>query len=236
MNTPLLRHLAQRIAAIEDAERPLIQTTVPLALPVLSEAFSAQGLPAGSLVELLSAVDGAGAWTLALILARHACGERKILVVADGPRCFYPPAACRLGIDLRRTLVIRPKEREHAISALAQALRCPAVGAVLGGFERLTSPEYRRLQLAAETGGAVGLLVRPASARTMPSFASIRLRVAPCVCGELNRRIQVEVLRRRGGKAGQTFLLEIDHETGHVRVPAAVAAATTVARAPRTPG
>jgi protein ImuA len=242
MNQQLLNHLAKRIGEIEANDRPLVRTAVPLAITGLVDALPDGGLSAGSLVELLSAAEGAGAWTLALVLGKQACGERKILVVADERRCFYPPAACKLGIDLRRTLVIRPRERASSLAALVQSLRCAAVGAVIGSFERLNAVEYRSLQLAAEAGGGVGFVVRPAPVRNGTCFAAVRLLVTPLPLSsreerparsESCRHIQVEVVRLRGGKAGRTFVLEIDHETGHVRVPAPLAAAKAVARAAR---
>jgi len=233
MNQQLLDQLARRIGEIEANERPFVRTAVPVAIPGL-----ANGLSAGSLVELLSAAEGGGAWTLALVMGKQACGERKVLVVADDRRCFYPPGACKLGIDLRRTLIIRPKERGSALAALVQSLRCPAVGAAIGSFERLSAVEYRSLQLAAETGGGVGFVVRPAPARSGPCFAAVRLHVTPLPFSsgegaESCRRVQVEVMRLRGGKADRSFVLEIDHETGHVRVPAPLAAAKAAARAAR---
>ncbi len=287
MNRETVADLAQRIHEIEASERPLVQTTIPF--PPLADALPGGGLPSGSLVEIMSALDGDGAWTFALLLARCACAERKTFVVADTQRTFYPPAAARLGIDLQRTLILRPaftlagsasdglgrpslarpanvKKGKNGVAAFVQSLRCPAVGAVLGRFERLTAAEYRTLQLAAQTGGGVGFLLRPISARGDPSFADVRLRMLPSpsvlrgrgaggegaalattslfpVCseettsldasspsppvplplstggeGRNTRRIQVEVLRARGGKAGRTLVLEIDHETGDVRL------------------
>jgi hypothetical protein len=248
-----LEQLAQRIADIEANERPLVQSVIPLGITGLQEVFPEGSLPAGSLVELLSLAEGAGAWTLALLLGKQACGESKVLVVADGQYCFYPPAACKLGIDLRRTLVIRPKRRESTLAALVQSLRCPAVGTVIGKFDRVSSAEVRRLQLAAETGGGVGFLLLPESARRTPSFAAVRLVIRAVACvsrsehdtpsakrkprtTEHHRLIHVEVARLRGGKSGQTFLLEVDDETGHVRVPAPLAAAKTVARSAHAAG
>ena len=224
-----VRELARRINEIEANERPGVQPTIPVPLPL-----PGGGLPGGALVEVLSAAEGGGAWTLALLLAKAACAEHKMLIIADGRRCFYPPAASALGVDLQRTLILQAQPdplrgSARQINALVQSLRCPAVGAAIGRFERLTSAEYRSLQLAAETGGGVGFLVRPASAGA-PSFAAVRLLVTPIASGQASRRIEVEVLRVRGGKAGQRFVLAIDHETGHVRVPAGVAAATSDAR------
>jgi protein ImuA len=173
-----------------------------------------------------------------MTLARAAMQGHKFLVVADSQRSFYPPAAAGLGIDLQRMLILRPQPgplrgSARQASPLVQALRCPAVGAVIGRFERLASAEYRALQLAAEAGGGVGFLVRPASTLGTPSFAALRLFVTPRPSPLASRLLDVEVLRVRGGKAGQRLTLEIDHETGDVRVPADVADAAPAARPAR---
>ena len=232
----LLRRLAQRIRDIEASERPHFHDAVSLGIAGLEQALPEGRLPAGSLVELLAAAEGAGAWTLALMMARHACGAGKALVVADPARRFYPPAAARLGVDLRRTIVIRPRDPRYTLAAITHSLRCAAVGAVLGAFDNLPTFDFRRLQLAAELGGGIGFLLRPATALRVPSFAAMRLRVAPLVSADAHRRIQVDVVRLRGGKSGQSLLIEVDHETGDVRVSAALAPATTPARRPRLSG
>ena len=105
-------------------------------------------------------------------------GAGKALVVADPARRFYPPAAARLGVDLRRTIVIRPRDPRYTLAAVTHSLRCAAVGAVLGAFDNLPTFDFRRLQLAAELGGGIGFLLRPATALRVPSFADVRLRVA----------------------------------------------------------
>ena len=95
----------------------------------------------------------------------------------------------------------------------------------------------------------MGVLLRSDETRAAPSFAALRLRVTSMPGAMLSRppmssakqkvaegresmphQIRVELLRCRGGKAGRSVVLEIDHETGHVRVPARVAAATAAAR------
>ena len=163
-----LRILAQRIAEIEGASlSSLISRHSPLATHFLATRHS--------LVELLEAEEGIGAWTLALFMARQACGENKVLVVVDGEGRFYPPAAARWHIDLRRTIVVRPRHEQSAVIALIQSLRCAAVGAALGKLDRLSTTDCRRLQAAAETGGGVGVVVRSAAALNMPSFADLRL-------------------------------------------------------------
>src|SRR5262245_18838665 len=133
MNEPhVLEQLAQRIREIEASARPHQHTTIPLGVPGLDKILPEGRLPAGALVELLQTAEGAGAWTVALVLARQACGDDKVLLVADPQRCLYPPAATKLGIDLERTIVVRPKAPASALIAAVQGLRCAAIGAVVG--------------------------------------------------------------------------------------------------------
>jgi hypothetical protein len=216
----VLQDLAAKIRAIEVTAGPPNRTAFAVPLPLLDVLLKPAVLHAGSLVELLTAADGAGAWTLALVWARHACAERRALVLVDARGWFYPPAAVALGIDLEHVLLIRPASRPDCQAALDQSLRCTAVGAVIGWCDRLIAAEAQRLKLAAEAGGGLGLLLRPLGALAGPSFADLRLRVSPLISTEAVRRVRLDVVRWRGGKDGQALVVEIDDETGHVRVPA----------------
>src|SRR5882672_7248750 len=144
-----VRQLAERIRQLETSFRLCEPLRIPLGTCGLDALFPHEGLSAGSLVELLPREPGTGAWTLALILARYACGEQKTLLIADHQRCFYPPAGRRFGLDPDRTVIVRPRSAGDAMLALGQALRCPAIGTAIGAFERLNDRDGRRLQLAA---------------------------------------------------------------------------------------
>ncbi len=225
----LFDHLTQRIRAIEGQDT---RDRPALAIGPIERLLPA-GLPAGSLVELL-AEEGCGAWTLGLVLANRARAG-KALVIVDGRRCFYPPAALRLGVDLARAIIIRPASPREAGVALGEALRCDAVGAVLADRPPLSVHDCRKLQLAAEAGGGLGVIVRPASAAREPSFASARLRVEPVESVGALRRFRVEVLRCRNGRKGPPLTLEVDDATGDVRLFTGMAAAKALpARPART--
>ena len=185
----------------------------------LDAALPEGGFRRGALVEWLAAGDGAGAVTLALCAAREAGRDGGVLVVLDRCREFYPPAAARLGIDLERLVVIHATGDADNAWALDQALRSPAVAAALAWPERLDDRTFRRLQLAAEEGGALGLLVRGEAARHEPSWADVRLEIGPLPGASPRaerRRLRIAVLRCRGGTAGSTLDVEIDDETGVV--------------------
>ena len=225
----VLQNLAARIREIEASAGASSRGDFAAPLPLLDVLLKPAMLGAGSLVELLSETDGAGAWTLALFWARHACVERGTLVLVDARGWFYPPAALALGIDLEQVVLVRPTSRPDCQAALDQSLRCAAVGAVVGWCDRLTAAEAQRLKLAAEAGGGLGLILRPFGAARGPSFADLRLRVTPLVSCEAVRHVRMEVVRWRSGKEGASLVVEIDDETGHVRVPAGLA--STAARA-----
>jgi hypothetical protein len=220
----------------------------------------------GAFVELLAAADGAGAWTLGIVMAAHICHKRKTSVIVDADRQIYFPGAVRLGLELNRSIVVHPDSRRDAYQAIVQSLRSRAVGAVLSWQERLSMRELRRLQVAAEAGGGAAILLRPAGALRVPSCAPVRLLVSPVGSPEPGpflpppnrlssaiarrhfsacepfpdrpwvRHVRVEVVRCRGRASGQSLVLEIDDETGHVRAPASVAPATIVARSARASG
>jgi hypothetical protein len=135
------------------------------------------GLRHGMLVEWVGACGGSGAATLGLLGAREACRAGGVLVVIDRSLTFYPPAAAAWGIDLERLIVVRPNSARDELWAAVQALRSPVVAALWTTIERLDSRAFRRLQLAAEAGHTLGVLMRPAGAREQPSWADVRLEV-----------------------------------------------------------
>src|SRR5215212_5457232 len=114
----------------------------------------------------------------ATLLARAASGERAI-VWSDPQRLIYPPAIAAAGIDLKRVLLLRPKNDADELWALTECLRCPGVGVALACPGKLSTIEARRLQLAAERGGGVGLLLRPMQAATTAYAAATRWLVWP---------------------------------------------------------
>jgi protein ImuA len=105
---------------------------------------------------------------------------------------------------------------------------------------KLDGRTFRRLQLAVEQGGGLGLLIRPATVRGEPSWADVRLFVEPleAIKGTvpttmdtwcprngpegaahkwglsplLRRRLRMVLLRCRGGRGEQTVEVEIDDE------------------------
>lgn len=171
----------------------------------------------GMVIEWLADAPASGAGSLALRCARQACRQGGVLVVVDRCSMFYPPAAVAQGVDPRRLLVVEPQNHRDELWALTQALRSPAVAAVWTPVETIDSRAFRRLQLAAQAGQTLGLLLRPPTARGQPSWADVQLGVAAWGAEHDGRQgIAVRVLRSRGGRTGGVAHLSLDHQTGNL--------------------
>jgi protein ImuA len=204
-----------------------------------------EGGPPGTIIEFLSTATGSGSETLAMVVAGHVMGAGGVCIVIDRQGSFYPPAATLWIKDLARMLVVRPQSDRDAVWALEQSLRCSGVAVVVCRLEKLSQQAWRRLQLAGETGGGIGLLLRSAQQRGQLSWAGVRLLVEPLppggsdrevsVVGEQEwspgRRMRIELIHCRGRTQEESVELEIDDETGDVHLAPAVAPAAHRLRA-----
>ncbi len=225
---PKIRELDTLLRQVERPENGPHRTPVSTGCGPLDVVLPGRGFWRGSLVEWLGNGPGCGVGMLALWAAREACREGGALVVVDPQDHFYPPAAAAGGVDLANTIVVRgarcrqvQEAARQSEWALDQALRCPHVAAVIAWPQRLDSRVFRRWQLAVEASGCLGLLIRSAEAKREASWADVRLLVSPeRTIGPAPRamkwRLQVEVLRCRGGVQQRTVGLEIDERTGDI--------------------
>jgi hypothetical protein len=147
--------------------------------------------------------------------------------VVDRKKEFHSCAAAAFRVDLDRTLLIQPSTERDVLWSLEQALRCPGVVATLGWVGETRERVFRRLQLAAETGGGLGMLLRPQSASREPCWADLRFSVEPIPLHESRpgRRVRVRLLYGRAGRAGRECELCIHDEASDlVRVASPLAA------------
>lgn len=236
----LVEALRERIAAVEGARREAasgLSASASSGCEPLDRLLPGPGFRRGTLAEWLSADAASGAGTLTLLAAREAALQGGAVVVLDLGREFYPPAAVRLGIEPEKLIVVQPASQSEGNWALDQALRCRAVAAAVAWPASLDGHTFRRLQLASEEGGSLGLLIRPAAARAEPSWADVRLWVEPLPAlsesAGAPRRVKIEVLRSRGTAAGRSLFLEIDDEAHIVHLDPRMADPAARARAAR---
>jgi hypothetical protein len=232
-----LRRLTGQLQKLERSSHPVRDSSgvISSGVEVLDGLLPDAGFRAGTLIEWMA--EKGSADQLALLAARSALGEDRVLIVIDDEGTLYPPAAAALGIDLQRLILVRPgkvvrsgaqaetEKRPAAASvetlwALEQALASRGVAVTFCRLEKLSARVFRRLQLSAERGGGLGFLIRPPTARGEPSWSDVRFGVEAMGEGDSSsaRRWRVEVLRCRRGAAGERFaLLEYDDATNTVR-------------------
>jgi hypothetical protein len=166
------------------------------------------GWPAASLIEVL--LDDTGLGEVQLFLpALVACqrstaqgnGDAPWLVWIAPPHEPYAPALAQQGIDLGRLLVVRPTTATEALWAAEQALSSGVCAAVLLWLKGTDDRWLRRLKLAAEAGGSLGVLFRPERHRFESSPANLRIAMS-----QGSPYARVDLLKVQGGRPGPVDL------------------------------
>jgi protein ImuA len=180
----LVASLRARIERISGAGAAGVQRSrdaLPLGVPQIDAVLPGGGLPPAHLHEIVSANAGASATGFSALLLARLAGAGNVIWCRRDPGLhgikLYGAGVATFGLDLHRLLVIRVRREIEVLWAMEEALRSGAVSAVLGEAAIVPPIALRRLQLAAETGGATGLLLRSGAA--LPAIsATTRWRVA----------------------------------------------------------
>lgn len=192
------------------------------------DRFLAGGLARGALHDVHAAAtgDSAAAAGFALAFATRAAritpgrAPGVVWIAPDHAQwengALYGPGLAAHGFDPGHLVRVRVAHARDALWALEEALRSPVPAAVVGefiGFPRLYDlTASRRLLLAAQAGGGLGLLLfagAQASAAGATSAAATRFVVAaarsvPVAGGGPGRAAwRVDLVKNRAGRTGQ---------------------------------
>jgi protein ImuA len=171
--------------------------------------------------------DAAATLFLAGIAARRAERRGTVLWVV-ARRDLFAPGLAQAGLNPGKLLVAETGRDADVLAVMEEGLRHGALAAVVGEVGRAGLTETRRLQLAAEEGGTMALLLRrwrKDDPLAEPSSALTRWRIGsapsvPLPMPGLGRACwHVELARQRGGP-GFTLLLEASDAQGRLAVPA----------------
>lgn len=184
---------------------------IPTGHRALDAALPEGGLPAAALTEvfvpsaepLAGLLGGKGELALVMPALARLAPERPIVLVAP-PAPPHAPAFAAAGIAPERLVLVQARDPRDVAWAAEQALRDGSCAAVLAWLDHALVVGLRRLQLAAEAGGTLGVLYRPWAARRSASPAALRLALAPTATG-----LRVEVLKCRGSSARSTVAVAL---------------------------
>lgn len=185
--------------------------TLPTGFAALDRELPGGGWPQGQLVELLT--DDAGIGELSLLapaLAQLAGAHRCtvwVLPVDTAPRSTstdrpvaqpipYAPALATAGLDLARTIFVKPATPREGLWAAEQSLRARHLGAVVSWLPPGIGSDFRtlrRLHLLAQRHQTVAFVLRPACHAQAPSPAALRLQLAA-----RGTQLAITLLKRRG--------------------------------------
>jgi hypothetical protein len=176
--------------------------SVPTGFEALNRCLPGGGWPLGSLTEILA--DGAGVGELELVMPALASLTRDAQWVAwiAPPYIPYAPALESHGVELSRVLCVGcGKPRGPSLDylwAAEQLLRLPACGAALLWLDGYPQQDraLRRLQVAAEAGGSLGVVFRSVAAARQPSAAALRIVLR--ASSAQGQGTQVKILKCRG--------------------------------------
>ncbi|MFE8069565.1 translesion DNA synthesis-associated protein ImuA [Marinobacteraceae bacterium S3BR75-40.1] len=227
--TPTIHQLLKDPRIWQGRRHQTAPPTEPSGYPELDRQLAGGGWPKGALTELLLDQPGIGELQLLLPLMRRLTGRGQAAIWVNPPHVPYAPALVRAGIDIRHLVVVQAPEVEDQIWSCDQALRNPGCGLVLAWPERLKDGDIRRLQLAAEAGSSLGILLRPMTAAGRSSAAALRLTLQR---PEPDAQLHVEILKSRGGWQPGQHALSLPPVTAEVPYGGAVHQAARVIQGP----
>ena len=161
---------------------------------LLDEQLPGGGWPVGAVSEIICTQEGIGEMQFLMPALAKLSQQGKWLALVAPPYIPYPLALSACGVDISKILLIRPRKENDALWTIEQALRAGTCGAVLGWLgDDVTAQQMRRLQLAAEQGGSVGLFFRSAVSVQQNTNSALRLQIK-----RIAGRLSVDILKRRG--------------------------------------
>ena len=225
----VIEALRARIRAME-AAAPTRRDVLPFGVEDLDAALPEGGLALGALHEVAGGGAGALDGAAAVLFTAGVVARTQGLVLWRLTRPdLFAPALGQAGLDPDRILYAEAADDKTVLACFEEGRRHGGLRAVVAEVARLSPTAPRRLQLAAETSGAIGIAVRRWRRQTdaadfgQPTAAVTRWRISALPAAPLPASG-----RRPGRAAGRPL--------ARSAAPAVGAAAPPLRRSSRSPG
>ncbi|TAV48372.1 damage-inducible mutagenesis protein [Rhizobium leguminosarum] len=221
--------LRERISALEGgvAKR---RACLPFGVPRIDAVLPGGGLSFGAVHEFAGGgsgtVDGSAAALFAAGIAARTRGP--VVWCLTRPDLFFP-ALAQAGLHAKRVIFVEAGKEEDVLASMEEALSYGGLGAVVGELVRLPMVASRRLQLAAEKTGTMGIVVRRWRRQTeandfgQPTASTTRWRVSVLPSEELpvpgvgRERWFLELMRVMAGECAE-FCVGACDEQGRIDI------------------
>jgi protein ImuA len=227
----VISDLRERIASLQGSSARKVGC-LPVGVPEIDAVLPGGGLAHGALHEFAGGgggtVDGAAAALFAAGIAARTKG--KIVWCLTRPDLFFP-AIAQAGLDPNRVIFVESDREEDVLASMEEALAYGGLGAVVAELVRLPMKASRRLQLAAEKKGTLGLVVRRWRRQTeandfgQPTASTTRWRVSAVVSEGLpvsgvgRPRWFLELMRVKAGECAE-FCVGACDDKGRIHLSA----------------
>jgi protein ImuA len=225
--------LRAEIAALEKSACAGARPCLPFGLDSIDRRLAAGGLAVAALHEIAGESPGLGDDAAATLFAASiaARGEGTVLW-ALARRDLFAPGLAQAGLVPERLLYAECRRDEEVLAVMEEGLRHGGLAAVVGEIGRAAMAATRRLQLAAEEGGTMALMLRRwrrsgDDPLGLPSAAVTRWRLACApsaplpVPGVGRARWRLSLARQRGGEPFELLVEAPDEKARLALAPGA---------------
>jgi len=198
----LLKHPALCTSVWKGRQQHEQRKTLASGFTELDAALPSGGWPLGVLTELMVAHEGVGEFTLLLPTLAALTKQQQWIALVAPPYMPYAPALSNADINLKTLLIANCSDQDDAYWATEQLLKSATFSAVVLWTTKVAEERrQRRLQLAAEQGGAWAVCYRPRHCAKTSSPAGLRM-----VLQKQAPDLQLDIIKNRGGRLGKINL------------------------------
>ncbi len=187
MESEIVRKLKMEILAMQGMQRRVHGRGVDAGLGPVTEAFPCGVFPVGihEFVSMSPECAAATSGFMASLLGSTVRAHDTCLWISNG-RTLFPPALRFFGVNPERILFVDNRKPADLSWMIEQALKCEALGAVVGEVTDLDLAQSRRLQLAVEQSRVNCFLhrYRPKIASAIASVCRWKIRPVPSALHE----------------------------------------------------
>ncbi len=176
--------------------------------PALDAILPWKGWPRQGLVEIVS-TRSSGELHLLMPALSSLSQQQQASVWISPPHNLYAPALLQAGIALEHVFIIQADiSWRQTLWSLEKALQTADCPLVLAWLRQLNIPVLRRLQLAAQTGGTLGVLFHQRHISNSPSV--LQLSVKPGKQSMSYANLDIRVIRARGSHCQLSTVVSTD--------------------------